>query len=308
MRGRQLLAGGAVAVSLAFLGPAVSTARPATSGPCGTAPVSSTKYTHVLWIWMENHSYSQIIGSRYAPYINGLAGKCGLATNYHNITHPSLPNYIAATSGLSALKQFKTDCEPSATCSTNAPSIFGQVSSWKAYEESMPTNCDKTSAQKYAVKHNPPPYYSTLKGCSSYDVPYTLLAGDLAGGTLPAFSFVTPNMTDDMHNGTIAQGDQWLAANVPSILASSAYTSNSLVVVITWDEGAGGSTNQCATNTTDVGCHVATLVISPSTSPGTRSGNLFNHWSLLGTTETLLKVPMLANAASAGSMIPDFNL
>ena len=78
--------------------------------------------------------------------------------------------------------------------------------------------------------------------------------------------------------------------------------------MITWDEGAGGSTNQCATNTTDVGCHVATLVISPSTSPGTWAGNLFNHWSLLGTTETLLKVPMLANAASAGSMIPDFNL
>jgi len=308
MKVRQLLPLGTVAVCLMFVGVAGSTAAPTATGPCGTASVASVHYTHVLWIWMENHSYSQIIGSRYAPYINGLAGKCGLATNYHNITHPSLPNYIAATSGLSALKQFKTDCEPSATCSTNAPSIFGQVSSWKAYEESMPTNCDKTSAQKYAVKHNPPPYYSTLKGCSSYDVPYTQLAGDLAGGTLPAFSFVTPNMTDDMHNGTIAQGDQWLAANVPSILASSAYTSNSLVVVITWDEGAGGSTNQCATNTTDVGCHVATLVISPSTSPGTRSGNLFNHWSLLGTTETLLKVPMLANAASAGSMIPDFNL
>jgi phosphatidylinositol-3-phosphatase len=308
MRGRQLLVVGAVAVSLTSLGPAVSTARPAASGPCGTAPVSNTHYTHVLWIWMENHSYSQIIGSGSAPYINGLAKKCGLATNYHNITHPSLPNYIAATSGLTSLKQFKTDCEPSATCSTSAPSVFGQVSSWKAYEESMPSNCDTSSGRSYAVKHDPPPYFTTLTGCSSYDVPFTQLSGDLANGTLPAFSFVTPNMTDDMHNGTVAQGDTWLAANVPPILASSAYTSNSLVVVITWDEGAGGTTSNCATNTTDVGCHVATLVISPSTVPGTRSKTLFNHFSLLGTTESLLKVPQLGSAGSASDMTSAFNL
>jgi hypothetical protein len=79
--------------------PAVAGARPTASSPCGqtrTAP----SYQHVIWVFMENHSYNTIIGSPDAPYENALANECGLATNYHNITHPSLPNYIAATSGL----------------------------------------------------------------------------------------------------------------------------------------------------------------------------------------------------------------
>ena len=61
----------------------------------------SATYKHIIWVMMENHSYNTIIGSSQAPYINSLASECGLATNYHNISHPSLPNYMAATAGLS---------------------------------------------------------------------------------------------------------------------------------------------------------------------------------------------------------------
>src|SRR5262249_50214783 len=87
------------------------------AGPCGTL-ATPPSYTHVIWVWMENHSYDTIIGNSQAPYINTLAGQCGLATNYHNISHPSLPNYIAGTSGLglSDLKKFDTDCSPSKHC------------------------------------------------------------------------------------------------------------------------------------------------------------------------------------------------
>src|SRR5438270_12478182 len=71
-------------------------AAAAVSAPCGRLS-SPPAYTHVVWIWMENHGYGSIIGSRQAPYINSLAARCGLATNYHSVSHPSLPNYIAAT-------------------------------------------------------------------------------------------------------------------------------------------------------------------------------------------------------------------
>jgi phosphatidylinositol-3-phosphatase len=66
---------------------------------------------------MENHSYPSIIGSPQAPYENRLANSCGLATNYHNISHPSLPNYVGATSGLSvgAVQKFSSDCNPAAS-------------------------------------------------------------------------------------------------------------------------------------------------------------------------------------------------
>jgi acid phosphatase len=63
----------------------------ASSGPCGTIKPRYANYTHVLWIMEENHSYDTIIGSPQAPYINSLASECGLASNYHNISHPSLP-------------------------------------------------------------------------------------------------------------------------------------------------------------------------------------------------------------------------
>jgi phospholipase C len=293
----------------------------ASGGTCGTRSLASTHYTHVIWVFMENHSSSAILGSPDAPYINSLAAGCGLATNYHNISHPSLPNYIAATSGLplSSLSVFDGDCNVSKRCSTTATSIFGQGESWKAYEESMPSYCDKHNSGEYAIRHNPPPYYRTLAFCKprrlvkhgpkySLDVPYSQLATDLASNTLPAFSFVTPNLIDDMHDGSTAQGDTWLSQNLPAIFASSEYQAGTVAVFVTWDEGEGGTSNDCATNTSDVGCSVATIVASPSTPSGTTSGTLFNHYSLLLTTEAILGLPALGQAASANSMVSAFNL
>jgi len=306
----------AAAAAVAIGGPLAAAAIAATpaaaaAGPCGTVTTPPT-YTHVIWIWMENHSSNEIIGNTaQAPYINSLASECGLATNYHNVSHPSLPNYIAGTSGLAgrALKGFDSDCSPSKKCSTSAPSIFGQGESWKAYEESMPANCNPANSGEYAVRHNPPPYYTALTGCSSFDVPYTQLAADLTSGNLPTFSFITPNLIDDMHDGTIADGDTWLASNLPTILNSSEYQSGTTAIFITWDEGSGGKNGEaCATNTTDPSCQVATIVVSPSTPAGASSGALFNHYSLLGTTEQLLGLPALGQAATSPTMTTAFNL
>jgi Phosphoesterase family len=79
-----------------------------------------------------------------------------------------------------------------------------------------PSRADRAlTIREYAVRHYPPPYYTTLTGCATYDVPYAQLAIDLADNTLPAFSFVSPNVIDDMHDGTIAQGGH-LAGQQPA--------------------------------------------------------------------------------------------
>ena len=313
-RRRRSLATAVAGVMVAAAGIAGITVATSVSakaaGPCGTLTTAPT-YKHVIWIWMENHSYGDIIGSSQAPYINSVASECGLATNYHNLSHPSLPNYIGATSGLAlkSLKTFDPDCRPSKRCSTPAASIFGQGETWKAYEESMPADCYPSNSGEYAVRHNPPPYYTALTGCATNDVPYTQLATDLANNALPAFSFITPNLIDDMHDGTVADGDTWLSSNLPTILSSAEYTSGSTAVIISWDEGTGGKTGEdCTTNTTDTSCQVATIVISPSTPAGSTSGTLFNHYSLLGTTEQLLGLPALGQAVSATTMTAAFNL
>ena len=122
--------------------PSTTASEPA--GPCGFMAPGQPRYSHVVWIWMENHSYGSVIGSASAPFENQVARECGLATNYHNVTHPSLPNYIAATSGLPAsqLGVEKSDCDPSPSCSLGpgVASIFSQAPTWKGYAESMPTD------------------------------------------------------------------------------------------------------------------------------------------------------------------------
>ncbi len=312
------LAGAALLAIAGFAGPAAPALAsthpaitPSASHPCGTK-AKPGRYQHIIWIFMENHSYPDIIGSSQAAYINTVARECGSATNYHNITHPSLPNYIAATSGLalSSLPGFLPDCSPAAGCDTSAKSIFGQVKTWRSYEENMPSNCARANAGSYAVRHNPAAYYTALRNCSSNDVPYSHLATDLAHSQLPQFSFITPNLIDDMHNGTVAQGSTWLASHLPAILGSAEYKNGSTAVFVSWDEGEAGHEvkgEHCAANTSDVSCHVPTLVISPSTKAGTRSGALFNHFSLLATA-TLLGLPKLGQAASAATMTRAFNL
>ena len=223
---------------------------------CGFTAPGQAHYSHVVWIWMENHPYGAVIGSASAPYENEVARRCGLATNYHNVTHPSLPNYIAATSGLPAsqLGAQKSDCDPSPSCSLgpSVPSIFSQAPTWKGYAESMPTPCAKGSSGDYAARHNPPVYYQSLAGvCGANDVNFSVFGQDLAAGRLPAFSFVTPNLVDDTHDGSVADGDRWLRSTLGEITASQAYRSATVAVFVVWDEGEGGSTSDCATNTTD---------------------------------------------------------
>lgn len=295
------------------MSPAALSAAAATPGPCGTATTPHA-YRHVVWIWMENHSFSDIIGNKsQAPYLNSIAAKCGLATNYHVTTHPSLPNYLSATSGLAQARlpvlSF-TDCSPSVICRTSARSVFGQGETWKAYQDSMPSTCAKSSSGEYAVRHNPPAYFTSLSGCATRDVPYTQLRADLAAGVLPAFSFVTPNLLHDMHDGTIAQGDAWLAANLPAILNSAPYRAGTTAVFITWDEGNGGfPIEDCDETTgTDASCRVPTIVISPTTPVGAVSRAFFSHYSLLATTEQLLGLPKLGQAASAPVMTTAFHL
>lgn len=250
---------------------------------------------------MENHSYSQIIGG--APYITGLARQCGLASNYAAISHPSLPNYIAATSGST---QGISDDDPPSAHPIAAASIFSQLTaarkSWRSYEESMPANCELSNAGEYAVKHNPAAYYTGIASqCASSDVPLGTpssgpLASALKRNTLPAFSFVTPNLCNDMHDCSVTTGDGWLRSWLLTIMATNTYRSGKLVVFVTWDEGEGDS-NQ-----------VATLVLSQWTRPGTRSARAFSHYSLLRTSEELLGLGRLGGAAAGASMRGTFHL
>src|SRR2546428_4443348 len=65
---------------------------------CGQTPATPTKQQppHVFLIVMENHSSSQAMRGQFTA---SLAAKYRVADNYRAITHPSVPNYLALTSG-----------------------------------------------------------------------------------------------------------------------------------------------------------------------------------------------------------------
>ncbi len=253
-------------------------------------------------IWEENHSASAITPSA-APHISAYASNCGLATDYQSLTHPSLPNYLAATSGLSyASSPWNGDCQASsAGCTTGNENLYDQVgpSGWKSYAESMTTACQTSSSGEYVSRHNPAVYYTDLgSSCATNDVPLGTtssgaLLSDVEAGTLPTITTVTPNLIDDMHDGTVAQGDAWLAQWIPLITSGPDYRSGHLAIVIAWDEGSGSG---------NVASTVDGIVLSPYVVPGTTSGTIFTHYSLLKAEEDVAGVPELANAAAATSL------
>jgi len=178
--------------------------------------------------------------------------------------------------------------------------IFHQVgpSRWKGYVESMSSNCS-TSGPNVLARHDPAEYYTDLgASCAVDDVPLgTATSGalltDVNAGTLPTFATVTPNAIDDMHDGSIAQGDAWLSKWLPIITSGPDYQSGHLTILIVWDEGSGSG---------NVPSRVPMLAISPYVPHGTSSATAFTHYSLLKAAEDVAGVPELGAAASANSL------
>jgi len=261
----------------------------------GTVPA----FNHIFTIVMENHSYGQIIGSGSAPYINSLAAKYGLATNYFAVAHPSLPNYLALTGG--STFGITSDCT---TCFVSAPNIAkdrveASGRSWKAYMESMPRPCFVGDSYPYMQKHDPFIYFNDIRTnateCNKV-VPYSTLATDLkSAGTTPNYAWITPNMCNDMHDCSVSTGDTWLKNNVPAILNSAAFTTQNSLLMITWDEDNGSSGN-----------HVATLVIAKSVPAGFRSSVRYTHYSLLRTVESAWGLSPLTGNDGGASPMSDF--
>jgi acid phosphatase len=191
--------------------------------------------------------------------------------------------------------------------SFTAPTVVDELATkgvgWKAYMEDMPSPCyTGGNVNGYMNQHNPFVWFSSP--CSGRVVPFASnFAGDLKQGTMPAFAFVVPNRYNDMHDGTVAQGDQWLSAHVPTVLQSSWYA-NGGVVIITWDEG----TTTKGVNGGKGGGHVATLVISThAQGKGAYAAN-GNHYGTLRAIEDAYGVARLGGSKDAlnGDLTPAF--
>ncbi len=251
-------------------------------GACGGGEqVQHGVARHVFLIVMENHSAQEALAGEFTA---SLAAKYGVANNYRAITHPSVPNYLALTSGSTwGLSDDSYHSLPKQDLGTQL-TVAGVT--WRAYMEGLGDGGCLNSPVPYDPGHNPFAFYGG--SCPPNVVPFTAFEGDLARNT-PRFSWITPDRCHDTHDCSVATGDEWLKQTVGQITNSAAWKSNG-VLFITWDEDDGSATNQ-----------VLTLVLAPG--KGHRQSSApYDHYSLLATIEDILGVGRLGHAAQAQPM------
>ena len=330
---RAAAAGALIAVALALValtgassksGDPAAASRQSAGAPCRGSGRPPARNPHVLRITFENQSAKHITGNGELPFTNQIARRCGLATNFRAEAHPSLPNYIAMTSG--GTQGVTGD----SSGMLSADNIYNRVKrsgrQWRHYAFGMPSNClrrDAPSSSRaiYTAHHAPPVFYRNLGAdCRRWDVgvgdptkvedPNDIRTGPLARAldtnTLPAFATLEP--TDDGGHSKAGgevdpvKGDAFLARWIPRITSSRAYRAGRTAIFITWDEPDDFGTNPPRDT-------IATIVIAPTVPAGARVGARFDHYAMLRTTEEMLRLrPFLGAAARAPSMRGGFHL
>src|SRR5262249_16841249 len=114
-------------------------------------------------------------------------------------------------------------------------------------------------------------------------------AADIAAGQLPRLAFVIPNNTDNMHDGSVTQGDAWLAQNLPGMIAAVGPNG---MVVLTWDENRSGSENR-----------ILTVLSGPRVKSAFVPDRPVTHYTLLRTLCDALALPPPGAAAAERPML-----
>jgi acid phosphatase len=262
----------------------------AASAPDEPAAARVRPFDRVAVLFLENHGYDQIIGSSQAPYLNRLARRGALATQYYAVAHPSVPNYLALTTG--STHGVTSDCN---SCDASGPSLSGQLDAahvpWRAYFESIPARGYEGRGAGTYTKHYNPFAYSERSGDAGgrrHVVGFGSLRHDLRRGTLARFSWIAPNLAHDGHNGSVRASDRFAARLVPRIERALGPDG---VLFVTWDEAQGV--------TGPAGGRVALIATGPGARRAERSNAPADHYSLLATLESGLGLPRLGHAADA---------
>jgi hypothetical protein len=250
---------------------AESPSAPSAGVPAATIPTRAAtgaegvpRFDHIVVVVEENKPYGDLVGTSSTPFLTALAGSGAVLTQSYAITHPSEPNYLALFSG-STQGLSSDSCPHQFTGPNLAASLITAGDTFTGYSESLPspgyTGC---SAGDYARKHAPWVNFALPPATSQ---PMTMFPTDYT--QLPDVSVVIPNLQDDMHDGSIAQGDQWLSSHLGPYL-TWAVSHNSLLVVST-DEDDSSHAN-----------HITTILAGAHITPGqypTRT----DHYGLLHT-------------------------
>jgi len=226
-------------------------------------------FDRVLIVVLENQPLRASIKN---SHMRDIVSKGTLLTQYYALTNPSQPNYIGLLAG--DLLGVSGDGVYNLAENNLVDLMEEKNVSWKAYQENYPGNCfaGDTSDGLYKRKHNPFISFDNIrdnpKRCANI-VGSSELLQDLKDGTVPQYSFYTPNMNNNGHDTGLAFTASWLSGTfLPTYFELFNNTGNALLV-ITFDEGVPGD-NQ-----------IYTLLIGPMIPEGNIDNTKYTHYSLL---------------------------
>jgi acid phosphatase len=277
-----------------------------------TAFAQVPRSRHVYIVAEENRSYEHIVGSSSMPYLNSLLAKGGLATQFYANQHGSLENYLIVTSG-----QKLTD-DNSTLAVFNVDNIERHLltngMTFKSYAQTLPyAGYTGLYYNAYMKRHAPLPYYTDMADSSLilHHVSTSVIAKDIANGTLPNFAFITPDGDHDMHNCGSNLGlclwtaDQWLKYNIGPLLATAPFQPGGDGILIIWSDEADLSTDDRCSATILTGCggHIVVAMVGPQVKAGYKSVTTYHHPSVLRT--MLEALGTTANFPAAANTAPD---
>jgi acid phosphatase len=231
---------------------------------------------------MENHPYSAIYGT--ATYMTQLADQYANLQHYSAITYPSEPNYLALAAGQTFSPPSNDDLYHVFDAKNVADGLESVGKTWKVYSETASQSCD--TSEGGWVKHNPFVMFKDIvtnsTRCANV-VPVTPttddeMLADLNSATPSNFIYVEPNGTNDMHDGTVSDGDTYLSGLVPKILASSTFMTKKAALFIVFDED-GTDATMYPNNP------VYAVWAGPVVKQHLKSMTLYGHYSFLATLE-----------------------
>jgi arylsulfatase A-like enzyme len=271
--------------SVFFAATVVSAALFAPSGGAIALPVVP-RPAHVVIIVEENKSLAEIVGNGRAPFINALAKRGALFVHAHGVTHPSLPNYLALFAGQT---NDNGDGCPATGIDAAAPNLgselLGAHLTFAGFAEALPgTGSTVCAAGTYARKHAPWVAFSNIPKSASRSFDALPTSYD----ALPTVAFLIPDVDDDMHDGTIAEGDDWLASHLTRLARWA--DAHDTLVVLTWDEGYDRA------NT------IPTIFYGPMVKPG-RYSERIDHYNVLRTLENAYGLAPTGRAATVAPIV-----
>jgi len=283
-------------------------------------------FEHVFVVVEENENFSNVVGNtRDMPYLNHLAADYGLATNYYANTHPSINNYFILTAGRNGTRRpwirTLSDLYPFDVEGENIASLLSEKGkTWKSYAEDLPlAGYVGDDRLPYLKRHNPFAYFANVRDSAAEReniVPFATFKRDLQNGSLPAYSFIVPDVYSDGHNDPATHSiascgdrralrdiDSWLRDNIDPLIKSRIFREGGLLLIV-FDEACedGPDADWVFDPTTPAirgGGRVAALVVSSRTPPGTRSNEVYHHEAILRLSLRVLGIEQLPGLAAS---------